>query len=225
MSRLHGLYVITDSQLLADDDALLLGVEAAIAGGASVVQYRDKSADQAKRLRQSRALLNLCRKHGVPLLINDDVALAVEIGADGVHLGLDDATLFEARERLGKQAIIGVSCYNQLALAQQAEQGGADYVAFGRFFSSNTKPNAVQASRELLLEAKQQIGVPIVAIGGITPENGGPLVATQADMLAVIHGVFAQADICTAAQNYTELFQNPKIRARRISNDAITQSI
>lgn len=208
MSQLQGLYVITDSQLLANDDALLAGVAAAIAGGATIVQYRDKSTDQLKRLRQSQALLNLCRHHQVLLLINDDVALAAEIGADGVHLGSDDASLPEAREQLGKQAIIGVSCYNQLALAQQAEQDGADYVAFGRFFSSNTKPDAVQASRELLLEAKQKIGVPIVAIGGITPENGGSLVAVQADMLAVIHGVFAQADIRTAAQNYTELFQN-----------------
>ncbi len=205
---LKGLYVITDSQLLPDDGELLKGVAGAIAGGARIVQYRDKSSNTAKRLRQTGALLALCRQHDVLLLINDDVALAAEIGADGVHIGAEDASLAEVRAALGEQAIIGVSCYNQLTLAQQAVAGGASYIAFGRFFPSQTKPDAVQADLALLQQAKQQINIPVVAIGGITPENGGPLVAAGADMLAVIHGVFAQCDIQAAAENYNKLFQN-----------------
>ena len=208
MRRLSGLYVITDSQLLADQTALLNGVAAAIDGGATVVQYRDKSADQAKRLAEAQALLTLCRSRHVPLLINDDVALAAEIGADGVHVGSDDASLVEARGILGEQAIIGVTCYNQLALAQQAEQDGADYVAFGRFFSSKTKPGAVQANQKLLIEASATLSLPIVAIGGVTPQNGASLLEAGANMLAVIHGVYAQEDIQAAAENYNALFQN-----------------
>lgn len=206
MNLLQGLYVITDSALLADDSQLLAGVVAAIEGGAKLVQYRDKSTDLDKRLRQSRALLKLCRQHHVPLLINDDLSLAVEIGADGVHVGSDDASLTEARRTLGEQAIIGVSCYNQLTLAQQAQQEGADYVAFGRFFSSHTKPNAIQADVALLHQAAREITLPIVAIGGITPQNGAPLVDAGADMLAVIHGVFAQPNIQAAAMQYSKIF-------------------
>jgi len=204
-SRLQGLYVITDSQLLSEAQ-LQESVEAAILGGARIVQYRDKSNDNAKRLSQSRGLLKLCREHNVTFLINDDVPLATEIGADGVHLGAEDTSLSQARVALGEQAIIGISCYNQLALAKQAQQNGADYVAFGRFFNSQTKPNAVQADVALLGQARQQIALPIVAIGGITPQNGGPLVTAGADMLAVIHGVFAETNIQTAAQNYRQLF-------------------
>lgn len=204
-SRLHGLYVITDSQLL-DGAKLLPGVTAAIAGGARIVQYRDKSTDQAKRVSQASELLKLCRDYNVALLINDDVSLAAEIGADGVHVGAEDVSLVQARAVLGEQAIIGVSCYNQLGLAIQAQQQGADYVAFGRFFNSHTKPHAVQADVALLAEARRQITLPIVAIGGITPQNGRSLVTAGADMLAVIHGVFAAADIQTAADNYKQLF-------------------
>ena len=204
-SRLQGLYVITDSQLLSEAQ-LQASVEAAIFGGARIVQYRDKSNDNAKRLSQSRGLLKLCHEHDVTFLINDDVLLATEIGADGVHLGAEDASLDQARLELGERAIIGISCYNQLDLANQAQQNGADYVAFGRFFNSQTKPNAVQADVALLTQARQHITLPIVAIGGITPQNGEPLVAAGADMLAVIHGVFAEADIQTAAQNYKQLF-------------------
>ncbi len=205
-NQLRGLYVITDSHLLHSDELLLQGAAAAISGGARLVQYRDKSTDQQKRLRQSQALLQLCREQRVPLLINDDIALAVEMGADGVHLGQDDLSLPEARALLGGQAIIGLSCYNQLHLAEQAQEAGADYVAFGRFFSSHTKPQASPADRVLLDQARKKIQLPMVAIGGITPENGGALLTAGADMLAVVHGVFAQSDIQTAAQNYKELF-------------------
>ncbi len=205
-NQLRGLYVITDSHLLHSDELLLQGAAAAISGGARLVQYRDKSTDQQKRLRQSQALLQLCREQRVPLLINDDIALAAEMGADGVHLGQDDLSLPEARALLGEQAIIGLSCYNQLHLAEQAQEAGADYIAFGRFFSSHTKPQASPADRALLDQARKKIQLPMVAIGGITPENGGALLTAGADMLAVVHGVFAQPDIQTAAQNYKELF-------------------
>ncbi len=204
--QLQGLYVITDSHLLHSDELLLQGVSAAISGGARLVQYRDKSTNRQKRLRQSRALLQLCREQQVPLLINDDTALAAEMGADGVHLGQDDLSLAEARMLLGEQAIIGLSCYNYLHLAEQAQRAGADYVAFGRFFSSQTKPQASPADRALLDQARKKIQLPMVAIGGITPQNGGALVAAGADMLAVVHGVFSRPDIHTAAQNYKQLF-------------------
>ncbi len=205
-NHLRGLYVITDSSLLSDDQQLLQGVAAAIDGGARVVQYRDKSSDQQKRLRQSKALLQLCRERHVPLLINDDLSLAATVGADGVHLGRGDVSLQAARAQLGEQAIIGLSCYNQLNLAEQAQCDGADYVAFGRFFSSHTKPQATSVERGLLAQAKQKIQLPIVAIGGITPQNGGALVAAGVEMLAVVHGVFSSPDIQTAAQKYKQLF-------------------
>jgi thiamine-phosphate pyrophosphorylase len=136
----------------------------------------------------------------------DDVALAVESGAHGVHLGKDDADLATARQQLGEQAIIGVSCYNSLALAAQAAAGSASYIAFGRFFPSRTKPLAVQASLDLIRRAKQQLAVPVAAIGGVTAQNGAQLVAAGADMLAVVRGVFAAPDIRQAARAYAALF-------------------
>lgn len=178
----------------------------AIAGGAQIVQYRDKKHAAAERARQASELAELCRQHNVLFIVNDDVALAKQSRADGVHLGREDAALAPARAQLGPQAVIGVSCYNELARAQAAEKQGADYVAFGRFFPSRTKPQAVPASLDLLREAKQQLHIPIVAIGGITPENGAALIAAGADALAVIEGVFGQPDIRAAARRYAQLF-------------------
>jgi thiamine-phosphate pyrophosphorylase len=143
------------------------------------------------------------------LLVNDDVELAAAVEADGVHLGRDDPAIERARARLGKSALIGVSCYNQLARALDAETRGADYVAFGSFFPSPTKPGAVRASLDLLQEARARLRVPIVAIGGITPENGASLIAAGADLLAVIDGVFNRTDIRAAAARYTQLFTTP----------------
>ena len=143
---------------------------------------------------------------GFVFLVNDDVELAKQTQADGVHLGREDVSLVQARTQLGPQAIIGVSCYNELARAVQAQNEGADYVAFGRFFPSRTKPQAVQADLELLREAKTKLHIPIVAIGGITPENGASLIAAGADALAVIEGVFGQADVRAAAARYARLF-------------------
>jgi thiamine-phosphate pyrophosphorylase len=203
---LKGLYAITDSRLAVDED-VPRQVEQALAGGARLIQYRDKGEDRERRLQEARSLLQLCRAYSAPLIINDDLELAAAVGADGVHLGKDDPAIFLARERLGPEAVIGVSCYNDLGLALEAQAQGADYVAFGRFFSSNTKPLAVQADVQLLRRARPLLQIPIVAIGGITPENGGPLVAAGADMLAVIHGLFGQPDIRAACQRFITLFE------------------
>jgi thiamine-phosphate pyrophosphorylase len=204
--RLRGLYAITDPNLCPDEH-LASQVEAALEGGASVIQFRDKRAHQEIRRSLAKQLLTLCREHQSLLIINDDLSLAREIGAHGVHLGRNDADIHQAREALGEKAIIGISCYNRLELAQEAVEKGADYVAFGRFFPSQTKPEAVQATPELLQLAKRQIDRPLVAIGGITPENGAPLIEAGADMLAVIHGVFGQTDIRNACRQLTNLFE------------------
>lgn len=201
----HGLYAITDAQFKGE--ALAAQVELAIQGGARVIQYRDKSDDIAQRLAESEAILSVCQQHQVPLLINDDVELAAHIEAHGVHLGREDGTLQHARERLGDTAIIGVSCYNDLALARQAQASGADYVAFGRFFASGSKPKAVQAELELLRQARLELRCPLVAIGGITPDNGSQLIQAGADMLAVIRGVFAADDVTRAALSLQTLFE------------------
>lgn len=204
-NKLRGLYAITDATLQRPD-RLAGQVLRAIEGGAKLVQYRDKSSDASFRLQQASSLVAICRSHGVPLIINDDVALAVESGAHGVHLGKDDADLATARQQLGEQAIIGVSCYNSLTLAAQAAAGSASYIAFGRFFPSSTKPHAVQASLDLIRHAKQQWALPVVAIGGITPDNGRQLVDAGADMLAVVQGLFAALDVRQAAAAYADLF-------------------
>ena len=208
VNKLHvaGLYAIADTQYL-DDARLLPAVDEAIAGGARIIQYRDKSHDVPARLAQANKIAALCRQHGALFIINDDAGLAKQAGADGVHLGREDASLAKARTQLGSQAIIGVSCYNDLARAIQAQADGADYVAFGSFFPSRTKPQAVRAGLEPLCEAKQKLHVPVVAIGGITPENGAHLLAAGADALAVIEGVFGQDDVRAAAERYTRLFK------------------
>ena len=202
---LRGLYAIADTQFL-DDAHLAPAVEAAIAGGARVVQYRDKKHPPEIRRRHARKISDLCRRHGVLFLVNDDVALAMETGADGVHLGREDMGLRAARALIGDNKLIGVSCYNELERARAAEQDGADYIAFGSFFPSRTKPGAIRATPELLRAARTQLRIPVVAIGGITPENGATLIEAGADMLAVIEGVFGQPDIRAAAQRYADLF-------------------
>jgi thiamine-phosphate pyrophosphorylase len=204
-SRIAGLYAIADTQYL-DDTRLLPAVGEALAGGARVIQYRDKKHDTADRARQATELASLCRKHGALFIINDDVDLTKQVQAAGVHLGREDASLEQARAQLGPQPIIGVSCYNDLARAVRAQDEGADYVAFGSFFPSRTKPQAVRAGLELLCAAKQKLRIPVVAIGGITPENGAHLLAAGADALAVIEGVFGQADVRAAAERYMQLF-------------------
>jgi len=203
--RVTGLYAIADSSYLAADQ-FVPAVRAALDGGARVIQYRDKKSEPGQREAIARALDALCREHAVPLLINDDVVLAALVGAAGVHLGRDDPDIGAARAALGDTALIGVSCYNELGRARAAQAAGADYVAFGRFFASRTKPQAVPAAPELLRAARAELSIPIVAIGGITPENGATLIAAGADALAVIEGVFNQPDIRAAAERYARLF-------------------
>jgi len=201
--RIKGLYAITPDEL--DTAALLYKVRLALLGGAAVLQYRNKLADASLRAEQAGALRRLTREFGVPLIVNDDAALARHVEADGVHLGGEDGSVAEARALLGDAGIIGVSCYNRLPLAQEAVQQGADYVAFGAFFPSGVKPEAVAASLELLEQARQELQVPIVAIGGITAQNGAQLIEAGADALAVISAVFAATDIQDAARQFAEL--------------------
>jgi len=202
--NLKGLYVITDDQLSGSH--LLTHVQQALAGGARLVQYRSKSGSEAAREYTARAVLELCREQRVPLLINDDVRLAAKIGADGVHLGQADGRINAARQRLGSGAIIGVTCHASLPLALAAQAEGASYVAFGRFFDSQTKPEAPPAYISILREARAALDIPICAIGGITPDNAPELLEAGADMLAVIHGVFGQSDVTVAAERYAQLF-------------------
>ncbi len=203
-TKLWGLYVITDT-VRTQRTALVLAVGAAIAGGARIVQYRDKSSDTERRLAEASALRALTLAHNVLFLINDDVALALAVGADGVHLGREDGAIAAARAQLGAHAIIGASCYNDFALAEQAALAGADYVAFGAFYPSRTKPHAVPATPELLTRAQAELSLPVGAIGGITVENAPSLLAAGADMLAVISAVFAAPDIPKAAHAFAAL--------------------
>ncbi|MBK1645553.1 thiamine phosphate synthase [Thiocapsa imhoffii] len=205
MKGYRGLYLITPDQE-TDPRELARQVAAAIRGGARLVQYRNKGENVARRAAQAAALLQVCRAAAIPLIINDDVELAVQLGADGVHLGRDDADPASVRARLGPDALIGVSCYASLALAQAAQYHGASYVAFGSVFPSPTKPRAVRAAPELLASASRTLRIPVVAIGGITPQNGGRLIAAGAHMLAVVTGVFAQPDLAAAARAYASLF-------------------
>ncbi|MGQ0659037.1 MAG: thiamine phosphate synthase [Chromatiales bacterium] len=199
----RGLYAITPAEG-ADPARLAAAVRLAIRGGAVMIQYRAKRAASTER---ARMLREICLDAGVPFIVNDDPRLARDIGADGVHLGRDDPPLAEARTCLGGTAIIGVSCYDDLARAEAAASAGADYVAFGSFFRSRSKPQAVRAPMELLRTARQLLRLPIVAIGGITPENGASLLAAGADLLAVIDGVFKRADPEAAARRYSALFE------------------
>jgi thiamine-phosphate pyrophosphorylase len=200
-----GVYAITPET--ADTEHLLMQVEAALAGGVAAVQYRDKSDDVARRHEQASELVALCRPFGVPLIVNDDLRLADLCDADGVHLGRDDASLREARIILGKDKIIGASCYQSLELALAAQAAGADYVAFGSFFASPTKPAAGRAGLDLLRDAAPLIHLPLVAIGGITLANAPQLLDAGADSLAVLSALFDTPDIRAAARALNQLFE------------------
>lgn len=200
MKALTGLYAITPQGLVGE--ALLRQTQLAMEGGASVLQYRKKNLPTKLALEEAVQLAALCQQHQVTFIINDDYQLAKVVGADGVHLGKDDHSLQTARDLLGDQAIIGISCYDDLTRALQAEHQGASYVAFGRFFPSGSKPNATPAPLDVLQRAKAQLRIPIVAIGGIRPENAATLFSQGADMVAVIEGIFGQPDPRHAAQQY-----------------------
>ncbi|MFC3814756.1 thiamine phosphate synthase [Lysobacter sp. GCM10012299] len=201
-----GVYAITPDD--TDTSRLLARVETVLAAGATWLQYRNKAADADLRETQARAMLPLCRRHGAALIVNDDWRLAAAIGADGAHLGEDDGELACARAALPAGAILGASCYDDLDLARRAAAAGADYIAFGAFFPSPTKPNARKAGLDLLRDSAP-LGLPRVAIGGITPDNARPLVEAGADLLAVISGVFDAADPAAAVRRYLDCFELP----------------
>lgn len=206
-AALRGLYAVTDTALLADGK-LLPWVDAALAGGARLVQYRDKSDDQARRREEATALKTLCSYYGAQLIINDDLALAAELEV-GLHLGRGDGSLKEARRTLGREAIIGATCHASPAFAEESAAAGASYLAFGRFFQSVTKPGAPGATPALLEQLSRRFSLPLVAIGGVTLHNAPQLIGAGADLLAVVNGLFgapSAAEVERRARGFTELF-------------------
>jgi len=207
---LAGLYAITPDE--PDTDILLRKAGEALRGGASALQYRNKTAGAELRLEQGRALVALCRAAGAPFIVNDDLALALELAADGAHLGADDGDLAEARQRLGPNKLLGASCYNRMELAEAAAQAGADYLAFGSVFISGTKPGAVRAPLAIFAEARRSFALPLVAIGRITLENAAQVFAAGADAVAVISALFDAADIAECAAGFTRLHQQQRMQ-------------
>ncbi|MDD5296235.1 MAG: thiamine phosphate synthase [Rhodocyclaceae bacterium] len=205
---LRGLYAVTPDT--SDTSGLLLRLEQALRGGVRLVQYRNKLADATLKGEQAAALLSLCRRHQVPFLINDDLELALALGADGAHLGREDAPvggLAAARAALGSAKILGVSCYNELARAREAAAAGADYAAFGALFPSPTKPAALAASLDLFGQARRELGCGLCGIGGITLENAPRAIAAGADLLAVITDLFDAPDVEGRGAAYARLFK------------------
>jgi thiamine-phosphate pyrophosphorylase len=207
-----GLYAVTPET--ADTRSLVAGAEAALAGGARLLQYRNKSAAATLRLAQAGALLASCRQFRVPFIVNDYLDLALNVDADGLHLGAEDGSLAKARERLGAGKILGASCYDRLELALEAERLGADYVAFGSFFPSAVKPGAARAPLGLLGEARRRLSIPIVAIGGITLDNAPKLIAAGSDALAVVSALFTADDVELAARRFCALFAQDELAER-----------
>lgn len=201
---IEGVYAVTPDCI--DTTDLLRRARLALTGGVRILQYRNKSSGAPQRLEQARALRKLTHEFGIPFIVNDDARLAAQVGADGVHLGARDGNIDAARTLLGKDKIIGVSCYNRLPLARSAADSGADYVAFGAFFPSTTKPNAVMADAALLLRARVELAVPLVAIGGISPQNAASLISSGAHALATVSALFDADDIVAAAQGLNKLF-------------------
>ena len=199
-----GLYAITPES--TDSVALLARVDAALRGGAKVVQYRSKSVGDSLRRCQARDLGRLCRTRNALFIVNDSVDLALDADADGVHLGKDDGSVVVARARLGARKLIGVSCYDDMARARHVASQGADYLAFGSFFSSTTKPFAKRADPELLRSAASEIGLPVVAIGGITEHNAAALIAAGASAVAVLSALFDASDVEGQARRFASLF-------------------
>ncbi len=200
---IRGLYAITPDT--DNSEQLIEQVSAALDGGARILQYRNKGSDAVRRLWQANILKSLAQSRGALFIVNDDVALAEAVRADGVHLGRDDDAIAAARARLGDGAIIGASCYNSLDLARSAVAAGASYVAFGAVFASGTKPGAVHAPLSLFADAAG-LGVPRVAIGGITADNAGQVVAAGADAIAVIGGLFDGDGIAERAAALAALY-------------------
>jgi len=199
-----GLYAITPDE--ADTGVLLDKAARALRGGAAVLQYRNKTAPATLKRQQAAGLSALCRTHEAIFMINDDVELALEVDAHGVHLGGEDGDLSAARRRIGPAKLLGASCYNRMELAIAAKAAGADHVAFGAAFASPTKPAAVHAPLDLYRRAAAEIGLPVVAIGGITLENAGTLIAAGVDAVAVITDLFGAPDVEQRAAAFKALF-------------------
>lgn len=206
--KLKGLYAITDENLI-DKENFKQSVEAALQGGCKIIQYRDKSNDQQKRLQQASILQSLCTQYHATCIINDDIELASTIHADGVHLGKNDASIAQARKILGNKSLIGISCYNNLELALAAEKNHASYVAFGAMFSSPTKPDTRNASPALIAAAKKQLNIPVCAIGGINEKNITQVIDQGADMAAVISSLFSSNNIKNTASVLSQHFVSP----------------
>ena len=204
----NGLYAVTPTIL--DHETLLASVEQALSSGIALLQYRDKTSQLSKKLATAIALQQLCQQYDTPLIINDDAQLALDSQAAGVHLGQGDGSVKQARKLLGQKAIIGVTCHHDLSLALIAQQEGADYVAFGRFFHSQTKPGKPLADVALLVKAKIQLDIPIVCIGGIKPSNSAPLINAGANYLAVIDSLFSTPSISKTSQEFATLFTHSR---------------
>lgn len=201
---IEGLYALTPEQ--PDGAILAAQVEAALGAGLRLLQVRSKLGRDL-RMQQTEQLVSLCRRYGATCIVNDDPALAAEVGADGVHLGRDDGTVAEARRLLGAGAIVGVSCYDDLIRAQRLRAEGADYVAFGSFFPSSVKPNAVRPPLDLLTRARTVLDCPIVAIGGITLDTAPLVRDAGADAIAIITDVFSATDVGARVRAYGRLFE------------------
>lgn len=202
----RGLYAITPDGLGKAD--LLRRAEAALRGGTSVVQYREKSRARADQFHIANELASLCREFGAWFIVNDDPMLAKSVNADGVHLGASDAEVASARDLLGQDGLIGVSCYDDFSRATQAMAMGANYVAFGSVFASPTKPNAVRAPLELFTRCRQELGIPSCAIGGITVDTAPQIFSAGADLLAVITDLFGSDDIEGRAREFTRIYED-----------------
>lgn len=208
--KFAGLYAITPDEPRTE---ILVGKAGqALRGGAFVLQYRNKTAGSDLRREQGRALAALCRAAGAAFIVNDDLALALELDADGAHLGAADGDLAEARKRLPTGKLLGASCYNRIELAEAAVRAGVDYLAFGSVFGSDTKPGAVRAPLAIFAEARRSIALPLVAIGGITLENAPQVFAAGADAVAVISALFDAGDITASAAGFTRLYQQQRIQ-------------
>jgi thiamine-phosphate pyrophosphorylase len=201
----RGLYAIADRGTIAGE-RFEQAIEAALRGGAVMMQYRDKGTDRVRRRHEAERLVHACRRFGARSIINDDPALAVETGADGVHVGADDGDPAAIRARLGPNAIIGISCYDRLDLAVHAQAAGADYVAFGRMYPSTTKPGGPHPDLGLLARAHAATGLPVCAIGGITLARAPELIVAGADLVAVIGDLFQREDVAARAAEYVTLF-------------------
>jgi len=220
LPRISGIYAITPD--LIDTTNLVMLTQQVLISGVQLVQYRNKIANNTVKLEQATLLSNLCHEFNTPLIINDDLDLAIKVGADGVHLGIEDITVVEARRRLGPEKIIGASCYNQLRYAIEAENCGADYVAFGSFYASSTKPGAVSAPISLLCQAKQHLQIPVVAIGGIDSENIVELIYKGADAIAVSRSIFNSINTQLETKKLSCIFKQTKYsinHLNELSND------